>query len=71
VEELQPISAKLYSQPYNITGSAESIGFDVGYGRLATIIYFATCFVGAAGIVALGLTMDIRKGCRTGNQNSG
>ncbi|KAF7362382.1 MFS general substrate transporter [Mycena venus] len=67
-----PISAKLYSRPHNITGSAESTGFDVGNGRFETmIIYVGTCFAGAAGIAALGLTMDIRRGLRSSNQNSG
>ncbi|KAJ7367326.1 major facilitator superfamily domain-containing protein [Mycena albidolilacea] len=66
-----PISAALYSQSHNITGSPERTGFDVGDGRFEKmIIYVGTCFAGAAGVAALGLTMDARKGRQTGNQNS-
>ncbi|KAJ7845365.1 major facilitator superfamily domain-containing protein [Mycena olivaceomarginata] len=58
-----PISAKLYSQSHNITSSPGSTGFDVGYGRFEKmIIYVGTCFAGAAGVAALGLAMDVRKG---------
>jgi hypothetical protein len=58
-----PISAKLYSQPHNITSGPGNTGFDVGYGRFEKmIIYVGTCFAGAAGVAALGLAMDVRKG---------
>ncbi|KAJ6585406.1 major facilitator superfamily domain-containing protein [Mycena capillaripes] len=58
-----PISAKLYGQAHNITGSSESTGFDVGDGRFEKmIIYVGTCFAGAAGVAAFGWAMDVRKG---------
>ncbi|KAJ7121120.1 major facilitator superfamily domain-containing protein [Mycena epipterygia] len=57
-----PISAKLYSQPHNVTGDVQNIGFNVGEGRFGTmIIYVGTCFAGAAGISALGWAMDVRQ----------
>jgi hypothetical protein len=66
-----PISAKLYGQAHNLTGSLESTGFEVGDGRFEKmIIYVGTCFAGAAGVAALGWAMDVRKGRRTGNQDS-
>ncbi|KAF7364831.1 MFS general substrate transporter [Mycena venus] len=65
-----PISAKLSSQPHNVTGSPENTGFDVGDGRFEKmIIYVGTCFAGAAGVAALGWAMDARKSRQTGNQN--
>ncbi|KAJ7364934.1 major facilitator superfamily domain-containing protein [Mycena albidolilacea] len=67
-----PISAALYSQSYNISNSPERTGFDVGDGRFERmIIYVGTCFAGAAGVAALGLAMDARKGRQTpGNRVS-
>lgn len=66
-----PISAALYSQSHNITSSPERTGFDVGDGRFEKmIIYVGTCFAGAAGVAALGLTMDARNGRQLGNRNS-
>lgn len=63
-----PISAKLYGQPQNVTGSVEHTGFDVGDGRFEKmIIYVGTCFAGAAGVAAFGWAMEVRKSRRTGN----
>ncbi|KAJ7701419.1 MFS general substrate transporter [Mycena rosella] len=57
-----PISAKLYSQPHNVTGGVDRTGFDVGDGRFENmIIYVGTCFAGAAGVAALGWAMEVRK----------
>ncbi|KAJ6562574.1 MFS general substrate transporter [Mycena capillaripes] len=61
-----PISARLYDGPDNVTGGAESTGFDVGNGRFEKmIIYVGTCFAGAAGVAALGWAMDARKARRS------
>ncbi|KAJ7748002.1 major facilitator superfamily domain-containing protein [Mycena olivaceomarginata] len=58
-------------QSHNITSSPERTGFDVGDGRFEKmIIYVGTCFAGAAGAAALGLTMDARNGRQLGNRNS-
>jgi hypothetical protein len=67
-----PISAALYNQSYNISNSPERTGFDVGDGRFERmIIYVGTCFAGAAGVAALGLAIDARKGRQTpGNRVS-
>ncbi|KAJ6583964.1 major facilitator superfamily domain-containing protein [Mycena vulgaris] len=57
-----PISAKLYTQPHNMTGGSVNTGFEVGDGRFEKmIIYVGTCFAGAAGVAALGWMMDARK----------
>ncbi|KAJ6504721.1 major facilitator superfamily domain-containing protein [Mycena vitilis] len=57
-----PISAKLYSQPHNVTGGLEKTGFNVGGGIFETmIIYVGTCFAAAAVSAVLGYAMDARK----------
>ncbi|KAJ7160111.1 major facilitator superfamily domain-containing protein [Mycena filopes] len=62
-----PISAKLYANFHNITGTIGT-GFDVGDGRFEKmIIYVGTCFAGAAGIAALGWAIN-RKGAARNDQ---
>lgn len=66
-----PISAKLYNQAHNVTGSLERTGFHVEGGKFEKmIIYVGTCFAGAACVAAFGWAMDARKGRRTGNRDS-
>jgi len=63
-----PISAKLYNQAHNVTGSLERTGFHVEGGKFEKmIIYVGTCFAGAACVAAFGWAMDARKGHRNGN----